>query len=211
LDVYLELGAKRVFASAVDWPGWARIGKTEDEAIETLLAYGKRYASAIATARQGFKPPSSVRVVEKVKGGSGTDFGALSVAPRVDGRELSSKELKRQIALLEASWKTFDDMAKKHARKSLRTGPRGGGRDVKKMTAHVLEADIAYLSSIGGTFKGSDMDAMREAFLRRLEAHARGEPIENKRRNEPWTPRYCVRRSAWHALDHAWEIEDRAG
>jgi hypothetical protein len=24
-----------------------------------------------------------------------------------------------------------------------------------------------------------------------------------------WTPRYFVRRAAWHMLDHAWEIEDR--
>jgi hypothetical protein len=25
-----------------------------------------------------------------------------------------------------------------------------------------------------------------------------------------WSPRYYVRRAAWYALDHAWEIEDRA-
>ena len=24
-------------------------------------------------------------------------------------------------------------------------------------------------------------------------------------------PRYFVRRAAWHVLDHAWELEDRAG
>jgi len=24
-----------------------------------------------------------------------------------------------------------------------------------------------------------------------------------------WTPQYFVRREAWHALDHTWEIEDR--
>jgi hypothetical protein len=24
-----------------------------------------------------------------------------------------------------------------------------------------------------------------------------------------WTPRYFVRRMAWHELDHAWEIEAR--
>ena len=24
-----------------------------------------------------------------------------------------------------------------------------------------------------------------------------------------WPPRYAARRIAWHALDHAWEIEDR--
>ena len=26
---------------------------------------------------------------------------------------------------------------------------------------------------------------------------------------KPWSPRYAVRRAAWHVLDHAWEIEDR--
>ena len=25
-----------------------------------------------------------------------------------------------------------------------------------------------------------------------------------------WTPRYFVRRTAWHTLNHAWEIEDRS-
>jgi hypothetical protein len=210
VDVYLERGAKRVFASAVDWPGYARIGKTDDEAIETLLEYGKRYASAISGAKQGFKAPSEIKVVDRVKGGSGTDFGALSVSPKADDRSLDAKELKRQIALLKASWATYDAMAKKHARKTLTTGPRGGGRTITKMTGHVLEADIAYLSSIGGKYKGTDMDDMHESFIRRLEAHSRGEPIENKRKNPPWTVRYCVRRSAWHALDHAWEIEDRA-
>ena len=210
MDIYLERGTKRVFASAVDWPGYARIGKSDGEAIETLLAYGKRYASGVSSARRGFKPPNDVKVVERVKGGSGTDFGALSVSPKADDRPVDAKEFKRQVALLGASWAAFDAMAKKHARKTLRTGPRGGGRSIAKMTAHVLEADIAYLSSIGARYKGSDMDELREAFLRRLEAHWRGEPIENKRRTEPWTVRYCVRRSAWHALDHAWEIEDRA-
>jgi hypothetical protein len=26
---------------------------------------------------------------------------------------------------------------------------------------------------------------------------------------QAWTLCYCFRRSTWHALDHAWEIEDR--
>jgi hypothetical protein len=25
-----------------------------------------------------------------------------------------------------------------------------------------------------------------------------------------WPPRYAARRIAWHALDHAWEIEDKS-
>ena len=210
MDVYLERGAKRVFASAVDWPGYARLGKTDDEAIETLLEYGDRYASAVASARQGFKPPKSVKVVDRVTGGSGTDFGALSVSTKADDRPVSAKELKRQVALLQAAWRAFDEMAATHAKAKLTTGPRGGGRSIAKMTAHVLEADVAYLSSIGAKYAGTDMDELRDAFLGRLERHWKGEPIENKRRTEPWTVRYVVRRSAWHALDHAWEIEDRA-
>jgi hypothetical protein len=210
VNIYLERGAKHVFASAVEWPGYARIGKADDDAIETLLAYGDRYASAVSSARQGFKAPKNVNVIERVKGGSGTDFGALSVSPKADDRRVTSKELKRQLALLKAAWKTFDAMAETHARKKLATGPRGGGRSIAKMTTHILQADIAYLSSIGARHQGTDMDELREAFLGRLERHWKGEPIENKRKTPPWTVRYCVRRSAWHALDHAWEIEDRA-
>lgn len=210
MDVYIETGDKVVFASAVDWPGWARKAKSEEEAIESLLAYAPRYASAIASARLGFKPPKSVRVIDRVKGGSGTDFGVLSISPKADDRPVSAKELQRQIKILRASWSTFDAMAKKHAKKKLQTGPRGGGRDLKKMIGHVFEADVSYLSCIGAKYKGSDMDELRKEFVRRLKAHAAGEPIENKRRTPPWSVRYCVRRSAWHALDHAWEIEDRA-
>jgi len=25
-----------------------------------------------------------------------------------------------------------------------------------------------------------------------------------------WPARYAIRRTAWHVLDHAWEIEDRS-
>jgi hypothetical protein len=32
-----------------------------------------------------------------------------------------------------------------------------------------------------------------------------GEPITKR-----WTTRYAAQRIAWHALDHAWEIEDRS-
>jgi hypothetical protein len=55
------------------------------------------------------------------------------------------------------------------------------------------------------------MAAVRTLELDLLAVRARGgDPPENPRRRSPyWSPRYFVRRSAWHALDHAWEIEDR--
>jgi hypothetical protein len=44
-----------------------------------------------------------------------------------------------------------------------------------------------------------------------LSAVACGEPVRTgPRGGVRWTARYYVRRSAWHVLDHAWEIEDRA-
>src|SRR5487761_1728509 len=36
--VYLEVGKRRVFASAADWPGWARSGKDEESARGALGA-----------------------------------------------------------------------------------------------------------------------------------------------------------------------------
>jgi hypothetical protein len=100
----------------------------------------------------------------------------------------------------------------------LRKGPRGGGRDLDKIREHVLEADEAYVSEAGGTYDrikadiADRMSAVRDAMIATLGASARGEELRPMvRRQRPyWTVRYCVRRSAWHALDHAWEIEDRA-
>ncbi len=45
VPVYLELGSKRVFAAAVDWPGWCRSGKDERQALDALLAAAPRYAA----------------------------------------------------------------------------------------------------------------------------------------------------------------------
>jgi hypothetical protein len=42
----------------------------------------------------------------------------------------------------------------------------------------------------------------RDAIVGRLE-----KPAPDPR----WPIRYAARRIAWHALDHAWEIEDRTG
>jgi hypothetical protein len=74
----------------------------------------------------------------------------------------------------------------------------------------VNEADGAYLSKLGGRRpKGDDAAELRGAFVAAFHARVRGELIET-RVKKPWLPRYAIRRSAWHALDHVWEIEDRS-
>jgi len=47
---------------------------------------------------------------------------------------------------------------------------------------------------------------MRNAIVDCLRNARAGEPVKDK----GWLPRYAARRIAWHALDHAWEIEDRS-
>jgi hypothetical protein len=217
LRVYLERGDKRTFAGALDWPGWSRSGKDEAEAVEALLAYAPRYARVVK--RSGLKESvpgsdATVDIVQRLSGGGGTDFGVPSESPRQDGEPLRAKELARQRALLEASWKAFDAAARSARGKTLRLGPRGGGRNLAKMTGHVLEAEVAYLGALGSkppkAAARDEMTAVRKSALATLDAVASGRPIENPRNTKrPWSPRYFIRRSAWHALDHAWEIEDR--
>jgi len=211
--VYVEAGKKRIFASALNWPGWTRSAKTEEDALETLFEYGPRYAKVVT--RLAYVPPKSgaaFTIEERVKGDATTDFGAPSIPASKDGRPIKSDELSRLITILERCWITFDETAATNKRTKLRTGPRGGGRDASAMVDHVKGADGAYLTRLGGSYKGHDVDELRATFVETLKARARGEePPPNPRRKAPlWVPRYAIRRSAWHALDHAWEIEDRS-
>jgi hypothetical protein len=219
LKLLVERGAKRFFAGALDWPGWYRSGKTEAEAVERLLEYAPRYAAALRAAGVSPLPPSgnvTADVVERHAGGSGTDFGVPGVPARDDGKPLAAKELQRQRAILQAAWKAFDAAAAAARGKTLSVGPRGGGRNLEKMRGHVVEAEVAYLGQLGSRHakaaKGEDeMELVRREALETLDAIVHGRPVDNPRNTKkPWSPRYFIRRSAWHALDHAWELEDRA-
>jgi hypothetical protein len=220
VSVYLEVGSTRTFAGAVEWPGWCRSGKTEEEALEALVAYAARYRKVVPRSME-FDAPRDVaelKVEERLKGGSGTDFGVPGEAPRADDAPVSPSELKRQQDLLKAAWAAFDRALKAAEGVELTKGPRGGGRDQDKMTRHVLDAEHAYLGMLGsrspkGTFDDvmAEMRAVRATAQKVLGARVRGEAIADPRNTKrPWLPRYFVRRSAWHALDHAWELEDRS-
>src|SRR5712691_9655500 len=153
VEVYLEVGRKRAFAGALDWPGWCRSGRNEEAALEALAAFGPRYAKAMgARAAKGFAAPtdaSSLRVVERLEGDATTDFGAPSIAPSADDRPLDDAELDRQVSLLRACWAALDRAARAARGKELRKGPRGGGRELDAIVRHVLGADAGYLSLIG--------------------------------------------------------------
>jgi hypothetical protein len=220
--IYLEVSSHRVFAGGIEWPGWCRGGRDEDGALAALVAYGPRYAAAIgALAREltVLANTSGLHVVERLEGNATTDFGAPAIAPAADERPLDKSELERQLRLLQACWAAFDAAAEGASSAVLRKGPRGGGRELGAIVSHALEADRVYLSvlwsayrKVGEADQRVEMARLRETILEALRSRARGEPLpEGRRSARVWTPRYFVRRSAWHALDHAWEIEDRTG
>ena len=220
-DVYLEVGTKRTFACAVDWPGWARSAKTEEEALRALTDYGPRYAKALGRKKLGFVPPddvSALKVVERVKGDASTDFGVPGVPPKLDEPRMKDADLERQITILETIWKTLDRTAKAAKGKRLTKGPRGGGRTLTAIVEHVVGAEQGYSSAMGVKHRSAAKDitseraSIRNAVIAALWERARDKPPPpNRRSKKPmWPAAYGVRRVAWHALDHAWEIEDRS-
>jgi hypothetical protein len=160
---------------------------------------------------------SGLEVVERLGGNATTDFGAPDAVPTADTRPVGDAEGERLITLLRAAWAAFDTAVKKGTGFDLRKGPRGGGRDLERIVEHLLGSDGSYVSMIGGRFRrdpaadaATEMQRVRDMAVDAFWSRVRGEPLpEGRRSRKLWTPAYYVRRSAWHALDHAWEIEDR--
>ena len=210
LAIAIEQGKKKVFASALEWPGWSRSGKSPEAAVESLLGYAPRVA--VVARRAGLELASSLTadIVEQTGGGSATDFGVPSVLTfAADRRPVDPKEAARLAAIVEAAWATFDAVAAK-APAELRKGPRGGGRDRDRMVDHVNGSDWYYAKDMGirvpEPASRADTEGLRGLMLEVLRQPSDGSPIAGRR----WPARYAARRIAWHALDHAWEIEDRS-
>ncbi len=219
VDVYLECGAKRTFAAALDWPGWCRHGRNETEALAALLTYGPKYATVLKLTRLGFVAPKDLEqlvVVERLPGNATTDFGAPGIPPTVDhDRSCDDSTQEKFEKILDAGWRTFDEAVESARGKTLTKGPRGGGRSLKAIVDHVIAADAAYLAGVGWKapkVKPTDqLGATREAILAAMKASAAGEiPLRGPRGGVRWTARYLVRRVAWHVIAHAWEIERRS-
>lgn len=221
--VYLEIGSKRVIASALDWPGWFRSGRTEDEALQALLDAAPRYAAMVEPAGLPFDPPrhlSDLVVAHRLTGNATTDYGVPEMFAPGDEAPMDAAELERAVTLLKACWAAFDRVAESNLGKELTKGPRGGGRSLEGIARHVIEAEASYAERVGVKVKWGDLaeasdwraaaEASRERVLRALTAVAPlGAPPPGPRGGRRWPARYFVRRVAYHVVDHAWEIENR--
>ncbi|RLT34771.1 MAG: hypothetical protein DWI58_20180 [Chloroflexi bacterium] len=209
--VVIEAGAKRVFATAIDWPGWSRSGRDEAGAIEALAAYADRYRAVVTAAKVRFPAHPAFKVIERVRGNGATDFGVPGQVTKADHEPPTLAEAKRLAALVEGGWAVFDAIAAA-APATLRKGPGGGGRDGDEVVQHVLSAESAsYARSLGlrldeprvGARKA--IETSRAAIAEAIRAGGRKDALETK-----WPVRYAASRIAWHVLDHAWEIEDKS-
>jgi len=211
VGVFIEAGARRVFASALDWPGWARSGKSEELAVVAMADYLPRYLPIVAMAG-GTAPDGALVITERHDGlAKNADFGALGEIAPSEARPLLAEDGARLAALLAAAWTAFDDVAAA-APAQLRKGPRGGGRDTAQIIEHVLGAEVIYARKMGlprdkAEEAGPDLTG---ALRRRIIAGLR-DPASVVTPPKGWPPRTAVRRLAWHVLDHLWEIEDKSG
>jgi hypothetical protein len=220
IKVFVEMGQKKVFAGAVDWPGWCRSGRDEKTALQAMVDYGPRYAQVLHLKEIEFQVPadaSDLRVTERHAGNGTTDFGAPAVILDADREPMDRMEFERLQTILLACWQAFDRAVESAKDRDLRKGPRGGGRDKESILAHVLGADQEYLKRLAWKHtieSGKDpveaLGQTRQAILNALQAAENGDlPAQGPRGGVLWPRRYFIRRVAWHVLDHAWEIDDR--
>ncbi len=214
LRVILEIGTKdkRVVAVAPDWPGLERGAKTEEAAVARLQAYLPRYAPVANLAGMGaeFATIATVEEVERYRGTGSTDFWGVSFAfSDTDRQVVSSAELERELTLLQACWAFFDDV-RSRVSAELQKGPRGGGRDRDRIVRHTLGAEQDMAAKLGlhtpdGTLLTDEgLRAHRDAYCAAIRAfHAQGKLART------WPLRYLIRHTAYHTLDHAWEMQDK--
>lgn len=215
LRVVVEYGPKGKKAAAVapDWPGLERGAKTAEAAIEKLWSYVPRYEKVAKLAKLGgeFAALTRVREVEQYPGTGSTDFWGISFAfSSIDKRGMSNDQLERELTLMQACWKYFDDVASRVS-PVLAKGPRGGGRDRDRIVLHTLGVEQEWATKLGvhtprdEVITGAtELKSYRRAYCSAIRrAHAEGEMART------WPLRYLIRHTAFHTMDHAWEMEDK--
>ena len=214
LRVTLEVGpkGKKVVAVAPDWPGLERGAKTEEAVIERLLSYLPRYApvATLAGMDAEFAAVTTAAVVEHYPGTGSTDFWGISFAfSSIDRQEMSSEELERGLTLMRACWAYFDRV-RVRVSAEMQKGPRGGGRDRDQIVRHTLVVERDWATKVGVSTPPDEMlteealEAYRDAYCAAIRAfHAEAKMART------WPLRYLIRHTAYHTMDHAWEMEDK--
>jgi hypothetical protein len=215
--VTLEIGpkGKKVVAVAPDWPGLERGAKTGEDAIEKLRAYVPRYSQVAELAKMDgqFAAIKNFDVVEQYPGTGSTDFWGISFAfSSIDKQSMSGNDLERELTLMRACWAFFDDV-RRRVSAEMQKGPRGGGRDRDRIVRHTFAAEQDWARMIGvitpddAILSVKGLKAHRQLYCEAIrEYHSQGKLAGKMAK---WPLRYLIRHTAFHTLDHAWEMEDK--
>ena len=206
---------KRTVAFALDWPGWSRGAKSADLAVETLETYRDRYRPIPHLAGMGrdFDAAGSLEIFEDRVGTGSVDFWGISFSPSsTEHGPMGEPELERAISLLEACWAYFDDVAGRVSAE-MRKGPRGGGRDRGKIVRHTIRTESEdFAKKVGlripeeAALTPEGLRDYRSSYVAAIRACNAGK-VDRPMRS--WTLPFLIRHSAFHTLDHAWEMEDK--
>jgi len=212
----MERGTKgnRAVAFAADWPGWSRGAKTPELAVEMLESYRQRYRLIAVAAGMGvqFDREGPLETIEDKIGTGSTDFWGISFAPSATEVEpMTADDLDRKIALLQACWAFFDRVAASVSAE-LRKGPRGGGRDRDQIIRHTIRTESEdFAKRVGlripeeAALTPDGLRSHRREYTAAMRAYNAGEG----KRMRNWNLPFLIRHSAYHVLDHAWEMEDK--
>jgi hypothetical protein len=124
---------------------------------------------------------------------------------------MEDADLERAVTLLRACWDFFDGVAARVS-PEMRKGPRGGGRDRDRIIRHTIRTESEdFAKGVGlripeeGALTPDGLREYREAYVAAMRAYNAG---EGKRMRSGSLP-FLIRHSAFHTLDHAWEMEDK--
>lgn len=206
---------KRFVAYALDWPGWSRGAKSAESALETLESYRQRYrpVAELAGMVAEFDDAGPLDVVEDRVGTGSTDFWGISFSPSAGEQgPMGEAELERAITILQACWSFFDGVAARVS-PEMQKGPRGGGRDRDRIIRHTIRTEsedfakqVGLRIPEGAALSPDGLRQHRETYVAAIRAYNAGEV---ERRMRSWTLPFLLRHSAYHTLDHAWEMEDK--
>ena len=204
---------KRWVAVAADWPGLERSAKSEDEAVEKLSRYVPRYHPVAKRVRLGSELATQTNpvIIARYPGVGSTDFWGISFAPSpLDREPFDAPTFDRQVRLLRAAWAEFDETAARVSAE-LRPGVRGGGRSRDQIVRHVLTNEGGHFSKrvkakseLEDLLAPDGLAMHRDHFVDAMRAwYKEGKSLGN------WTIPYLLRHTAYHVLDHTWEMQDR--
>jgi hypothetical protein len=183
--------------------------------LETLESYRERYrpVADLAGMTREFDAAGPLEVVEDRVGTGSVDFWGISYSPcSAEQDPMSELGLERGTGLLHACWAYFDAIALRVS-PEMRKGPRGGGRDRDRIIRHAIRTESEDFAKHPGLRVSEEAaltpEGLREHRANYLAAMRAYNSGEIERRMRSWTLPFLIRHSAYHTLDHAWEMEDK--